>query len=303
MMESRVSLTQSRNINQSSNLSNQTINETISSYAFVPYNKKWGSSQILGSVPAMISLDQKCIIKLEETTSYINTAICDCLGSATVKSSKAKYVTFDVEYSEKYGCYVIDADSFQLYYGSKSQLGQLQPCGVFLEISTFIAPDGQVWATEKQYEEYISSMNVIFECSDGSLVSSYSDFKTWEKELALRPNNPNYEVLPYKTPLVDIEHYKVDSDGTIWRDATILHEYLAWRSDRNHNYQDGYYCGAYGIANSFKEYAKLYNARYFTINGFRRDEQHLDPTYNLLFVNQAMADDYIKRLKSFQKKM
>ena len=152
-------------------------------------------------------------------------------------------------------------------------------------------------------EEYIKDMEAIFECSDGSLTTCYADFKAWEKELALRPNNPNYGVLPYGTSLSDIEHYIVESDGTIWRDAAILKEYLSWRRDRNHNYKDGYYCGIYGVANSFKEYAKIYNTSYFAVNMLKKEEQHLDPTYHLLFLSKTQADEYIKRLKSFQKKI
>ena len=272
-MESRVSRT--HNNDQSSNLIYSKSNNMPNNYAFIPYNKKWGVSQILGNVPAMISLEQKCVVKLEETTSYLNRAIYECVGTKAATNGKAKYVTFDVEYSEQYGCYVIDDRTFQLFYGSISLLGELQPCSTFLKVSTFISPDGQSWIDEKKYEEYIKNMDVIFECSDGSLTTCYTDFKLWEKELALRPNNPNYSVLPYDASLVDIEHCIVESDGTIWRDASILEEYLAWRSDHNHNYKDGYYCGIYGIANSFKEYAKKYNASYFAVNKLKRKELYL----------------------------
>ena len=189
-MGSRMS--QTLNSDQSSNFSQSKLNKIPTNWAFVPYNKKWGVSQILGSVPAMISLEQKCVVKLEETTSYLTRAICECVGKEVTTNKKAKYVTFDVEYSEQYGCYVIDDKSFQLFYDSISLLGQLQPCGAFLKVSTFISPDGQSWIDEKKYEEYIKDMEAIFECSDGSLTTCYADFKAWEKELALRPNNPNY---------------------------------------------------------------------------------------------------------------
>ena len=293
---------ETHNIKQSSLIKKQKELENINDYVFVSYNKNWGTNSILGSVPVEISLGKKCIIELESTTSYLNAAICKILGTKEVKLSKAKYVTFDVTYSEEFGCYIIDESSFQLYYGRIEQFGELQPCGVFLKIATFISPDGQVWIDESNYEQYINEMNVIFECSDGSLTKTYSDFKVWEKELLLRPNNPNYDILPYQTSLIDIAHQEVASDGTIWRDANILQEYLAWRSNPNHNYQEGYYCGCYGVANSFKEYAKGYNASYFLINDLRREECHYDSTYGLLFSSKKAADDYIERLKSFQKK-
>ena len=298
----KVSLKKSHNKIQSANDSaNQTLKQE-KVVAFIPYNSKWGMSQKLGEVPVGISLDQKCIIELNKITSYLNTSMCKCLGQNKVKESTAKYVTFDVSYNEESDCYIIDEDSYQLYYGNIAQLGKLQVCSVFLKVNFFISPEGQPWVNEKSYENYASNMSAIYECSDGSLVNNYNEFKTWEKELALRPNNPNYNVLPANKSLEDIEHVTVNSDGTIWRDATILSEYLAWRRNRNHNYRDGYYCGVYGIANSFKEYVKLYNTSYFTVQGLKRSEQHLDPTYHFLFINQSFADMYIERLKSFQKR-
>lgn len=299
----KVSLTQSHNQVLSSIFSKQDESTLNSTFAFIPYNKKWGVSQILGSVPAKISSEQKCVIVFEEATSYLTAAICKCVGKEANKKKKAKYVTFDVKYSEKNNCYIIEKDSFQMYYGNINQLGALHDCGVFLEIDTYISPDGQVWASEDKYEEYASTITAIYEGSDGTLTQNYTDFKTWEQELVLRPNNPNGNVLPYTISLKDIEHYEVASDGTIWKDVTLLQEYLAWRNDHNHNYEDGYYCGIYGVANSFKEYVHLYNTCYFTVNRLRRDEQYMDSTYRLLFSSQDLADNYINRLKSFQKKI
>lgn len=283
--------------------SNASEKDILQSFVFIPYNKKWGVSQILGSVPALISLDQKCIIPLAETTSYLSRAISKCVSAKTAKKNKAKYVTFDVKYNERHSCYVIDQESFQLFYGDINQLGPLESVNVFLEIDTFVSPEGQVWSDENRYIDYASAKNFIYECSDGTLTKSYLDFKTWEKELALRPNNPNYEVLPYDKSLDEIEKYVVGWDGTIWIDATVLKEYLAWQKDPNHNYQDGYYKGTYGIANSFKEYAKRYNATCFLLRGLKRSEVYLDPTYHFLFSTSQLADEYINRIKSFQKKI
>lgn len=290
--------------NQSFNLNNSNENMPFYDYAFVPYNKKWGSSQILVSVPVMISLEQKCIVNFTETVEALKKVIYSRLNQMPCSTKKTSYMSFDIKYSEIHGCYVIDQDSFRPYYGEIEQLHQLPTSDVSLETPVFISPNGQPWIDEMKYKEYAETNKyVIYECSDGSLTKSYEDFKTWEKELALRPNNPNFSVLPYGTTLEDIDHYEVASDGTIWRNATILQEYLAWRKDHNHNYKDGYYCGHYGMANSFREYAQRFNASYFIVKDLRREEQYLDPTYSFLFSSQAAADEYVKRLKSFQKKI
>ena len=165
----------------------------------------------------------------------------------------------------------------------------------------FVAPENQIWIEESYYEEYARDISAIYECSDGTLTRSYAEFKSWEKELSIRPNNPNYDVLPNDVSISDIEHYEVASDGTLWRDASLLQEYLGWRKNPSYNYVNGYYCGVYGVANSFLEYAKIHNASYFILQGLRRAEQFIDPINNFLFVSQSRVDEYVKSIKSFQK--
>ena len=296
----KVSLKSHHMVQASSNSTRQALGDQAT--AFIPYNKSWGVGTILGTVAARISPDQKCVLELSKIKSNVKESIVKCVGVENLEHSTAKYITFDVTYSEGYECYIIDNDSFQLYYGDINQFEPLQNITVFLEIKKFISPEGQPWVSESNYEEYAIGISANYECSDGTIVRNYQDFKVWEKELALRPNCPNYDVLPYQTSLEDIEHIVVSSDGTIWRDGTMVSEYLAWRRDPNHNYREGYYWGAYGVSNSFKEYAKLYNTTYFALKGLKRSEQHFDATYSFLFTSQEMADKYIDRLKSFQKR-
>ena len=284
-------------------LSNQssTQEEKKQNIVFVPYNKKWGKATITGCVPAAISENGKGITSFDVATSYLKQAAAQCLGDVVLNRSNAKYVTFDVEYSEEYGCDIIDQTSFQIFNGYPQQLGRLKTTNVFLEIENFISPDDQMWVSEEAYMEYATGGSFIYECSDGTLTTSYDDFKKWETELTINPNEPNYSSLPYITPLSEVEHLIALSDGTVWRDANLLHEYLAWKRDRNHNYENGYYCGTYGIANSFAEYIKINNASYFAQQGIKRSEQHMDKNRGLLFVSKEAQQKYKSTTKQVQK--
>lgn len=284
-------------------LTNQSLQqkELKNDVVFVPYNKKWGKSTITGCVPAAVSENGKGITSFDVTTSYLKQAVIDCLGATVLIRSSAKYITFDIQYSEEYGCDVIDKTSFQIFNGYPQQLGSLKSTNVFLEIDNFIAPDDQMWVSEDAYARYAEAQNFIYECSDGTLTSSYADFKKWEMELTMNPNNPNYSVLPYTTSLSEVEHIETITDGTVWKDANMLNEYLAWKRDKNHNYKDGYYCGFYGIANSFAEYLKIYNASYFTQLGVKRSEQHMDINRGLMFATKEAQLRYKSTLKQVQK--
>lgn len=284
-------------------LSNQssTQEETKSSFVFIPYNKKWGKSTVTGCVPTAVSENGKAITSFNIATSYLKQAVIELLGDVVLTRSNAKYITFDVEYSEEYGCDIIDKTSFQIFNGYPQQLGRLKTTNVFLEIENFISPDDQMWVSEEAYKRYVADGNFIYECSDGTLATSYDDFKKWETELTINPNNPNYSILPYVTSISDVEHLVAESDGTVWKNINLLHEYLAWKKDHNHNYEDGYYHGTYGIANSFAEYMKINNASYFAQLGVKRSEQHMDKNRGLLFISKEAQQKYQSTTKQVQK--
>lgn len=284
-------------------LSNQSSirEEMEQSIVFIPYNKKWGKTTVTGCVPAVVNESGKAITSLDIATSYLKHAIIDCLGDVVLTTNGVKYITFDVEYSEEYGCDIIDKASFQIFNGYPQQLGKLKATNVFLEMENFISPDDQMWVSEDSYKRYATSGSFIYECSDGTLTTSYDDFKKWEMELAVRPNNPNYSVLPYTTSLDEVGHLISSTDGTIWRDGNLLNEYMSWRRDHNHNYENGYYHGEYGIANSFAEYMKINNASYFAQHRVKRSEQHMDKNHGLLFISKEAQQKYKSTTKQVQK--
>ena len=268
-------------------------------FAFIPYNKKWGNNKIYGSVSAFVNKQGKGYIKLKNSFGYISRAVVKAIGAEKFDDNY-DFVTFSVRPQEGNNWNVIDQATFQLS-NNHTGLSDCQEQTVFIEITTFVAPENQIWIEESYYEEYARDISAIYECSDGTLTRSYAEFKSWEKELSIRPNNPNYDVLPNDVSISDIEHYEVASDGTLWRDASLLQEYLGWRKNPSYNYVNGYYCGVYGVANSFLEYAKIHNASYFILQGLRRAEQFIDPINNFLFVSQSRVDEYVKSIKSFQK--
>lgn len=283
-------------------LSNQTPDneETMKNIVFIPYNKKWGMTTINGKILAAVSENGKGITSFDFANSHLKQAVVECLGSSVLKRGPVKYVTFDITYSEDKKCNLIDKTSFQIFSSYPQQLGDLKTANVFLEIDVFIAPDEQRWISESVYRNYASHGNFVYECSDGTLTTSYDDFKAWETELTVNPNNPNFSVLPYDKSLSDIEHV-IESDGTVWRNNKLLKEYLAWKKNHNNNYISSYYCGIYGMANSFAEYIKLYNASYFAQLGLKRSEQHMDISRGLMFASKEEQLKYKSVTKQAQK--
>ena len=278
-----------------------TPKEMKQSLVFIPYNKRWGKTVVTGCVPSAVSENGKSITSLNVATSYLRQAVIASLGNSVLTCSNVKYITFDTEYSEEYGCDIIDQTSFQIFNGHPQQLGKLKTTNSYLELDRFISPEEQTWVSEEAYISYAADGNFIYECSDGTLTTSYDVFKTWETELTRNPNSPDYSVFPASTPLEDVDYVTATTDGTIWRDANLLNEYLAWRRNHNHNYENGYYCGTYGIANSFAEYMKINNGSYFAQLGVRRSEQHMDMNLGLLFATKDAQLKYKSTSKQVQK--
>ncbi len=165
---------------------------------------------------------------------------------------------------------------------------------------SFTAPDGQSWADESHYQAYAAFMNIVYECSDGSLANSYLEFKDWERMLAYHPNEPVCKTYAgNEKNLSELYHLEHSVDGTIWRDETLLEEFLQWK--KNHA-QMGVYTGHYGIASNFPEYAKIYNAAYFVNQGLMRPCQFVG-AYGFFYSTPEQAKHSLEMKDTFQMKM
>lgn len=245
-------------------------------YSYVPYNPNWGIRDATYLVCVSVTRNNSIgVVKVSEAPSELLRAIYNCIGEKKVTNSDYKYVTFNINYEKSNDSYVIDINSFEIYKRNISNLGTLKNKDIFLPAKIFMSPEGQQWVDEANYITYVNDKVIVYECSNGSLVNSYDQFKTKENELAKKPNKPSTPNNQNQNiSLNQIAYYELESDGTIWKDTIILEEYLSWKSDKNYNYKNGAYNGAYGTATTFVEYAKCYNLPYFINSGLKYSEQY-----------------------------
>lgn len=245
-------------------------------YSYVPYNPNWGIKDATYLVNVSVTNGNNTgVVKVADASNELQKAIYNCLGEKTVKDSGYKYITFSIKYEKSNDSYVIDINSFKIYKKNLSNLGSLKNKDIFLPAKIFMSPEGQQWVDEANYIAYVQDKVIVYECSNGTLVNSYDQFKNREKEIARNQNRPNNQNDKNQNVFLDqIAYCWVESDGTIWRDMDITNEYIAWKNDKNYNYKDGIYYGVYGTASSFIEYAKCYNVSYFINSGLKYSEQY-----------------------------
>ncbi len=244
------------------------------SYAYVPYNPNWGNQEANHLEKVRVGKNGVCVVDKEDASKELLAAIYDCIGEKRVQDSRYDLITFRLIYEEGEDTPIIDRDSFAIYKKRLSTLRPFHKVDAYLKVKIFMSPEGQQWVDEKNYSEYASGQWMVYQCSDGSLAHSYEEYKAIERELAYRPHHPNYPTYPECTStLEDIGYLELGSDGTVWRDQTMLEEYLAWRQDPTVRMKDGVYYGVYGTAINFETYASIYNAGYFINAGLRRQEQ------------------------------
>lgn len=239
--------------------------EDFPTYAYIPYNKNWGIKEEIHKIKVMIRKDGLGIAKNGSFSPELFDAIQKKLGNISSTSE----VTFHFHPDGM----MIDVNSFEIV---KDKTEEGTPKMAELSVPIFISPEGQKWAQEINYREYADSQEAVYECSDGSFVSSYQQFRDWEKELAYHLENP--EPLSYQESqktLSSIGYLEFSNDGTIWRNQILLGEYLHWLEDKDYGFKDGFYVGFYGICSSFEEYVRINNSAYFVNEGLRREEQFL----------------------------
>ncbi len=265
-------------------------------YAYVPYNQNWGNKEAVHKLSIQITNTGTGIVKKEEASRELLAAIYDCLGENKVEDSKYSVISFQLVYNQ-YLEPIIDTSSFAFY---KKKIVGLSKLDAYLPVKVFMAPDGQQWVDERNYRIYALAKNIVYQCSDGTLAHSYQEFKDWECELAYRPSKPNYPVYPEcKKTLMEIGYLEA-TDGSIWKNQTILEEYLNWQENKNYGVKDGVYFGAYGIASSFEEYVRLYNISYYVTSGLSREEQFYG-AHGFLYVSREKAYLSIDKLNGYQK--
>lgn len=275
-------------------------------YSYVKYNPNWGNKESAHLLNISVTKNNLGVAKMSDAPKELLAAIYECLGENKVKNSNHKYVTFDIVYEKENDSYIIDRKSFKFYSKNNSNFGNLTDRNVFLPIIIFDSPEGPRWINEQNYIEYLKDKNVVYQCSDGSLVSSYFSFKDREIELSKPKNYSSLSSIYSKSKSLDnIDLLEACSDGTIWSDGILLNEYLSWRRDNSSNYRNGIYCGSYGQFTSFEEYMNYYNVAYFASKGLSPNEQYRSPDeryYFLLFSTQKQAAEYAKNVKIYQKK-
>ncbi len=269
-------------------------------YAYVPYNQNWGNKEAIRKVFIQVTNTGIGVVKKEETSRELLEAIYDCIEESKVINSRHSLISFSIFYNQDLEP-MIDSTSFQLYKGKLSALGNLSSLEAYLPVKVFMAPDGQQWVNEKNYIAYAKDKNIVYQCSDGSLSHSYQEFRDWECELAYRPSKPNYPVYPEcKKKLTEIGYLEALPDGSIWKDQTMLEEYLKWRENKNYGVKDGVFFGSYGIASSFEDYVRLYNISYYVTTGLRREEQFYG-AHGFLYASREQAHLSIDKLNGYQK--
>ena len=100
--------------------------------------------------------------------------------------------------------------------------------------------------------------------------------------------------------LTEIGYLEALPDGSIWKDQTMLEEYLKWRENKNYGVKDGVFFGSYGIASSFEDYVRLYNISYYVTTGLRREEQFYG-AHGFLYASREQAHLSIDKLNGYQK--
>ncbi len=270
-------------------------------YAFVPYNENWGNQEVYYLFEVKTTKNGLGVLDKNHVDSKILEAVYRTLGEDKVKRSRYNMITYDLKEEEGLEYPIIDVSSFEFYKKSSSTLSPLKKANVYLPVTIFISPDNQHWVNEASYAEYAKEARNVYECSDGSLVFSYQAFKNRERELAYHPGKPDMTPTPTTNrPLSRFIYTELGSDGTIWKNQTLLEEYLHWRQDHNYGVKDGVYVGVYGTAANFEEYMKIYNVSYFISEGLKRSEQYYG-AYGFLYSSASKAQASIEALNSYQK--
>ncbi len=281
--------------------------------AYVPYNENWGPKDAYYEYSIDMALGSGRagkivgVVNKKNVNGQMLTAIYNCLGKSVVENSSYDWITFQIKDTEsapngkennpsigplKVG--VIDTKSFAFAPNGISSYEPLTAAIAYLPVTVFMAPEGQQWISEEAYRSYAEQHKVIYECNDGTLVFSYQDFKDYER--THRPKKP----AEYPLPPEGLSYLVLSSDGTIWRDQTILEEYLHWQIDANYRMQNGVYVGAYGAATSFEEYVRIYNNLYLVKHGLSSEEQFYG-AHGFLYMNAEKAKQSLETLENFQK--
>ena len=277
----------------------EKMTQDYPTYAYVPYNQLWGNKEAIHKISIRVANNGLGIVNKKDANPELLKEIYQCLGEAKVENSKYDIITFRL-WKDNSNIPTIDRTSFAFYKKNISLLRPFTCMDAYLPVTVFMAPDGQQWVDERNYIVYASNQNAVYQCSDGTLANSYDKFKDWECELAYHPRNPLCPTYSDSQETLETIGYLECSDGTIWRDSTLLGEYLEWKENKNYGMKDGLYVGMYGTCSSFEDYARFYNAAYYVNAGLSRGSQFCG-AYGFLYSTEESAFISIDKLNGYQK--
>lgn len=263
-------------------------NRNCDNYSYVPYNPDWGVKEATYVLTVSVNRNNTGIVKISDAQQVVLDAIYDCIGKRKVVNTEYDYVIFDVNYIEESDSYFIDPESFRFYKKDIRNLGRLHNKEVHIKGDLFMSPEGQQWVDEHNYMEYVEDKHITYQCSDGTHKYSYIDFK--DREIFL--GNYHSTNTEQKKSIMEISHIEREKDGTIWRNETLLKEYINWLKDPSYNYIDGCYYGTYGTYISFEAYMTDNNIKYFQDQGLKRSEQFINDEGFLIFISEEMKELY-----------